>query len=329
MSVILGIAALSVDIGRVQSARAELQTAADAAARYAITGLQSGTALTRAQAAASESRVDGRPLTLQASDVQIGRWVNGVFTATATSPNAVRVTAVSSPARNNAVTLTFASMLGLVAPSMSSQSVASMGGGGSTFNGSLVVDGKASSFYAGMPGSQFVADPWGGDQVSSLPSAQVTQVPISPGNTMTFTASGWAHWHWSLGGYIQPEGFVNQPLSQQQPGDFTGISTLTAPCMGLVGVFLTNNNPRTQPTPPSLNFSTDAARNYDTINPSIGQTFYIGDGVSDNGVARKIVVPPGATRLFLGTNDSFVWRDNGGDFSVNVSTSNSRVSTVK
>jgi hypothetical protein len=61
--------------------------------------------------------------------------------------------------------------------------------------------------------------------------------------------------------------------------------------------------------------------------PLVGQTFYIGDGMTGNqtGVQQQFIVPVGATRLFLGFADamSFVgqaamYNDNGGSLNVNL-----------
>jgi Flp pilus assembly protein TadG len=93
--VLAGILSFAVDLGRVQSAKTQLQMVADAAARYAAQGIGDGTYLTKAQAAALANVVDGQPLTLSSGDVQLGVWdtATRTFTATASNPNAVRVVA--------------------------------------------------------------------------------------------------------------------------------------------------------------------------------------------------------------------------------------------
>lgn len=109
-----GIVSLSVDYGRVQLANAELQCAADAAARQGATGLSNGTTLAKAQSVASQNYVDGTPLVLQAADVQTGTWNSsaGTFTAGGSSPNAVRVTGCRTAARGTAISLLFARAIG-------------------------------------------------------------------------------------------------------------------------------------------------------------------------------------------------------------------------
>src|SRR5437016_2131421 len=113
MTSLLAFASLAVDLGRVQSAKTELRRAADAAARYATSGLSDGTALTKAIAAAAENDVDGTPLILTNSDVVLGTWSGGTFTAGGASPNAIKVSAQRSQARSTAVPLLFGTILGM------------------------------------------------------------------------------------------------------------------------------------------------------------------------------------------------------------------------
>jgi hypothetical protein len=95
MTALLAFASLAVDYARGQVAKTELLRAADAAARYAATGLGDGTAVLKAQAAAAENSADGRPVVLGAADVRTGNYDGStrVFTAGATPINAVEVTA--------------------------------------------------------------------------------------------------------------------------------------------------------------------------------------------------------------------------------------------
>lgn len=63
--------------------------------------------------------------------------------------------------------------------------------------------------------------------------------------------------------------------------------------MFLVGVFLTDAEPA-DPAPERLEFADDN-EDFDLLEPEIGQTFLIGDGIG-----RRYLAPTGATRLFLG-----------------------------
>lgn len=106
------IISLGVDLGRVQLVKGELQRAVDAAALYAAKGAGDGTALSKAQSVASANMVDGSALSLQAGDVQLITWANGTYTVGGSSPNGVLVTGYRTAARNNAVRLTFGSIIG-------------------------------------------------------------------------------------------------------------------------------------------------------------------------------------------------------------------------
>jgi Flp pilus assembly protein TadG len=94
MPVLLLICALSVDWGHTQLVKMELRRMCDGAARYAVTGVFDGTALTKAQYIAAQNPVDGQTITLAAADVEPGRWNSATktFTAAGTPYNGVRVT---------------------------------------------------------------------------------------------------------------------------------------------------------------------------------------------------------------------------------------------
>jgi len=112
---------LAVDLGRVYVARAELQLAADAAARYGAAGMATGVtaAINNAVDAADDNKADGAPVVLdRAADVELGTWDQTTKTFTALgdpdldNANAIRVTARRTSARGNAVPLTWASVIG-------------------------------------------------------------------------------------------------------------------------------------------------------------------------------------------------------------------------
>jgi Flp pilus assembly protein TadG len=118
---LLAFASLAVDLGRVQVARAELQVAADAAARHGAAGLETGvpTAEANAHAAAYDNKVDGSAVVLNpTTDVEFGTWdsSNKSFTplagAALATADAIRVTARRTAATGNAVPLLFARVIG-------------------------------------------------------------------------------------------------------------------------------------------------------------------------------------------------------------------------
>jgi len=100
---------------------------------------------------------------------------------------------------------------------------------------------------------------------------------------------------------------------------FQGISGIVHDHNGmfLVGVFLTDLEP-VDPAPKPLDFTEN--EDFDVLEPAIGQTFLVGDGVG-----RRYLAPEDATRLFLGFADAFRYRgppgwygNNAGELSVTV-----------
>ena len=87
--------------------------------------------------------------------------------------------------------------------------------------------------------------------------------------------------------------------------------------MFLVGVFLPDVEP-SRPAPRRLDFT--KRERVRSLAPRLGQTFLVGDGKG-----RSYEVPPGATRLYLGFADGYLyvgrpgWYDNnGGELAVTV-----------
>ncbi len=109
MAVLVGFSSLAVDWGRVQLVRTELQRTADAAARYAVTGLSTSAALAQTYAitAAAENTADGSSVVLQAGDIVTGNWntTTRVFVPNGTPRNAVQVVARRASARGTGVQL--------------------------------------------------------------------------------------------------------------------------------------------------------------------------------------------------------------------------------
>jgi hypothetical protein len=113
-------------------------------------------------------------------------------------------------------------------------------------------------------------------------------------------------------GQVTP--YVDQPLRNGAAGDrdgaggentdvlsYRGISGIVNRGNGLflVGVFLADDEP-SDPAPERLDFTN--AEDFEELAPEIGQTFLIGDGVG-----RRFLIPAGATRLFLGFADAFLY----------------------
>jgi len=100
------------------------------------------------------------------------------------------------------------------------------------------------------------------------------------------------------------------------------MSNITAPLNALIGVFLDNNVPDNDGAiPPSLDFSTEAERNYTNISPELRQPFLIGNGMTSNGEQQTVIVPKGATRFYIATMDGHEWSNNVGGYTATITQS--------
>jgi hypothetical protein len=105
-----------------------------------------------------------------------------------------------------------------------------------------------------------------------------------------------------------------------------GISGYIGPQGPLTGVFLNDSIPSSGPAPTTLNFSpAGLGIDFPSLSPSLGQVFYIGDGVTSGNAFQQFTAPTGATRLFLGIPDGFgfvgvpgAYDDNNGSYRVRI-----------
>jgi hypothetical protein len=97
-----------------------------------------------------------------------------------------------------------------------------------------------------------------------------------------------------------------------------GFSDVNAPIDALMGVFLGPDQPNLSAAPSALDFSMPGSRDYLILSPLLKQVFFIGDGLAFSSIAQQIVIPTGATRLFLGSMDGYQWAGNTGSFTVDV-----------
>lgn len=136
---LIGMISLAVDFGRVQVAKRELVDAVEAAARYAVTGLNDGTAATKAIQAAQQNMVDGRPLELAASDVKVGNYnaTTKVFAVNGSPANAVVVSKKLKGSRG--IPVTFARLFGFdtIAIAATSSATITATAGNSAYTGGL------------------------------------------------------------------------------------------------------------------------------------------------------------------------------------------------
>jgi len=332
-SVMLGFASLAVDWGRVQLSKSQLQHAADAAARFGASGLENGAAaaLANALAVGSQNSVDGSPLVLDPNnDVAIGMWDPSSHTFTPlptgsqTGANAVQVTAHRIAARNTAIPLYFAQIFGESSCDINATSVATI-----TFGTDQTFSDPATSnpYLAGSPAGT-VANPinphnnpdYAGTASDPKQSpVQVSNISIVPGASLTFDSVIGGANNFSSSTLYTPDGNTGW-VTDNLYGAENGKSDVFAPINAVMGVFLGPNDPATDgnPVPSTLDFSTDDERNFQTLQPQLKQTFFIGDGRRDDGSVQSFVVPPGATRLYIATMDQYEWNNNIGGYTVTV-----------
>src|SRR4051812_25652676 len=121
MVALCGLVSMGVDLGRVQVAKTELRAAADAAARAGLAGLPTSVAQAKADAAAvaAANLCDGSAVVIdQTLDIEFGTWNDATRTfsllsgAAQNNANAMRITARRIAARNTAIPLVFARLIG-------------------------------------------------------------------------------------------------------------------------------------------------------------------------------------------------------------------------
>ena len=84
----------------------------------------------------------------------------------------------------------------------------------------------------------------------------------------------------------------------------------------LVGVFLGASSPTRAPA--RLDFSKEATgESFAELTPLLGQTFFIGDGMTPSGLNQRFVIPLNATRFYVGFADAFSFQGPPGAYSDN------------
>ena len=180
----------------------------------------------------------------------------------------------------------------------------------------LVVNSTANIFGAGHS----TPPAPGGGSAGTLPPS----FTFSPGPYQVLTFS-------SVSGNVRltPEAKPNPDgyflIASTNISSLGGISGIRHDLAGfLVGVFLSPTE-TVNPAPPILDFRSSAlGTSFGILSPGIGQTFFIGDGLTGtgSGSVQQFMVPATATRLFLGLADAYdytgapgQYQDNSGSFS--------------
>jgi hypothetical protein len=214
-----GFCSFGVDLGRVHLVKAQLQDAADAAARAAASAVPGDLAAARARAAqfAAYHRADGTPVVIDpARDVEFGRWdastrqferLSGSALAGA---NAVRVTARRTEATGDATPLVFAAVLGVESCDATARAVARV---------------EPPAHAMNIVGLNFVRLS-GSDRIDSYDSAAGPYSPGAAGDDVRVASNG----NVSVGGSSAIDGSVFTGESGTASGRITGTrAALDAP----------------------------------------------------------------------------------------------------
>lgn len=178
------------------------------------------------------------------------------------------------------------------------------------------VSAQSDPYLAGMPAGT------GASVVDSAPAQSpvlVTGLPLFAGEHLMFQTSGWAANGPRADQVNGPDGGA---FTRHLTGPENGLSDYRVPISSLVGVFLGDTPPNQDLAPSLLDFrpggNVTGGVDYLTLSPQLKQVFFIGDGVTDGGVQQQILVPSGATRLFLGVADGYEWSNNPGEYNVSI-----------
>ena len=178
---------------------------------------------------------------------------------------------------------------------------------------------KTRMVHLDIPGT---ANPWLAGVIDGTMAEHVDSAPrhspvlaagldLSPG-VLQFAATGAVTYN-PLEPLQPPDGNAGFLYSKL---DELGKSGLKNRMCSLVGVFLDDTDALASSPPAALDMTDNF--NFHSLSPQLNQPFFIGDGLTDDGVVQDFHVPAGATRLFLGTHDGFDWRNNQGMFQVTV-----------
>lgn len=347
MPAFIALCAIGVDVGRKTLAKNELQNVADAAARYAATGMQSSstpmtTARANANAIALASSVDGAAPTIDSADVLRGTYnaTSGKFVANSTG-DCVKVTVKQTLNRAGAAPMWISILNNNAAQTVSASAVAQ------TQTTTVEIEPPASGnlWLSGMPDNTQhqnfrpdKADVWDNSGTSSNKkqrplevdlgdaglkdgdsiilegiSGSATYLNSNANETNTNTADGDPN-------YLVANGVA--PAGATPTTNTNGMSNVRAPIGAVMAVFLTDKVPTSGSTPANLDFGTASARDYVSISPNLKQVFFIGDGKRASGETQSIIVPKDAKRMFVGMMDAWQWNDNSGNFKTKLYTRN-------
>jgi putative Tad-like protein involved in Flp pilus assembly len=316
------IASLAVDYGHVQLVKSEMQRTADATARgymeYYITNGQSY-ANTNGPALYSSANnpVDANSGVSPTVNVTWGYWTAGssTFSTSSGTVPAVKVTVTRTSTGGNAVPLFWGGMMGFMSSDVHATAIAADMGGQTQ---SLTIPATACPYLAGMPNG---TTNFGGDNTSNATPYQAS-IPVVPGTWITFTnLSGTTTVSPGAVPNTGPAGDPTYPVhhgqswnnSPNSPGPENGVADAIMYEDATMGLFLTNNAPNLATAPAMVDWTQSSQSNQATYsNLAVQAPFLIGTGQTTGSVVKQFLVPPGATRLFIGVWDGYEYYNNSG-----------------
>jgi len=339
MGVMLGMATFTVDYGRVRLAKSQLRECADSAARYAVAGMVNSstpatTATNHARAVLTESRIEGRAIDNTGLTTTIGVWntQTRTFTATTTSPNAVKVDLIYNYGTAGGVRL-FSAAVTSYRPVVRASAIAMAVTQETEFLPPASGNLWLSDMGAGTMNQNFRPDAnWVWDYAGDSNNARqnplesnLSTLNVQPGDALTFEGLSGTATYVANSSANSADGQSNfiVALGQTRPSSvpnnsMNGMSNLRSPIGAVIAVFLSDDKPNLTGAPANLDFNNATQRDYTTLSPQLKQTFFVGDGKRANGEIQNIIVPPGATRVFMGMMDAWQWNDNVGNFKFKV-----------
>jgi uncharacterized protein (TIGR03437 family) len=140
-------------------------------------------------------------------------------------------------------------------------------------------------------------------------------IPLTAGQTLQFA---------SYGGIVDAAERQTAPPEGESinfnGGDYAGLSAINCPRAGVMGVFVGATHNRSASGAAGIAFTAPILA-LTNLQPLLNQIFYIGNGLTPQGLPRTITVPAGATRLFLSYAD-YNLGNNSGSFTVVISVVN-------
>jgi Flp pilus assembly protein TadG len=358
ISAMMGFCSLVVDLGRYQSAHQQLYNAAMAAARagaaaMAKSGSTTTTVSSAAKAVTGENYVDGQSIPVGDVTVEYLNWTSAsTYTVESAqnyaSANAVRVTITYN------VPLLFAKVLGINTKTASEASVAkvvvNVANPTVYATGDIWLANEPTGTTASQadpnysvsnpdPDHKYPHDIAGpvntclSGVTNSLANYSVSQpysspvkvgFTVTPGATITITnCSGNASYDHDTSPYVDATGNTGSTWIcnnyKANYGSEHGISDAVMPIGSMNAVFTGSAAPDGIATPPPyLDFTSQSARDYVALAPKLQQAFYTGTGTTSGGQQQQIVVPTGASYLFMGVMDAWEWDNNSGSFTCTV-----------